>query len=209
MANPKARGKEEVRKSILDAANRLFLEHGYEKTHMRDIARETGYNIGTAYYYFPNKEEIFLALQTLAFTAFNKAIGEAAMAVEDPVERMTKMGRAYIRFALENPAYYDLMFIMKEPMNCVPSDEGWHQGEKAFEYLKETVKECIALGALPQRNPETLALMIWSSLHGLMCLPICDRMTMFDEEDLDFLIRDAFNTFDQILLGSYRLTHKP
>ncbi len=208
MADHKTKGKEEVRKRILDAANKLFLQHGYEKTHMRDIAKETGYNIGTAYYYFPNKVEIFQALQTQAFTAFNQAIGKTAMSIEDPIDRLTKMGRAYIRFALENPAYYDLMFIMKEPMNSISSEGEWHQGEQAFHFLKETVIECMSLGALPQRDPDAMALMIWSSMHGLVSLPICCRMTMFDQLDQDFLIRDAFNAFDQILLGTYRLQQK-
>jgi len=199
------RGKDEVRNLILEAANQLFLEVGYDKTTMRAIAKQIGYNEGTAYYYFKNKEELFLALQLIAFTAFNNAIREAAESVADPVERMTKMGRAYIRFALENPSYYDLMFIMREPMNCLPSEESWENGERAFHTLKETVKECMALGALPQRDPDGVALMIWATMHGLVSLPIRERMTMFDEADLDFLIRDAFAAFDQVMLGAYRL----
>ncbi|MEM6629500.1 MAG: TetR/AcrR family transcriptional regulator [Bacteroidota bacterium] len=200
--------KEEVRNQILDAASDLFIEKGYDNATVRAIAKKAGFTAALIYFYFKNKEGLFYALQERAFLAFNKAIWEAGSATENPVERMTKMGRAYIRFGLEKPSYYDLMFIMREPMCGLPKEHDWHEGEKAFHLLKDTVRACMELGALPHRDPEGMALMIWASMHGLVSLNIRGRMTMFDTADLDFLIRDAFNAFDQIMLSSFRLNTK-
>ena len=166
--------KEEVRNQILDAAQALFPEEGYDKTTMRAIAKRAGFTAANIYFYFKNKEEVFYALQERAFIAFNMAMWEAGSSTEDPVERMTKMGRAYIRFGLEKPSYYDLMFIMREPMCGLPTEHDWHQGEKAFHTLKDTVKACMELGALPRRDPEGMALMIWSAMHGLVSLSISE-----------------------------------
>ena len=51
--------KEEL---ILDAANKVFLRYGYQKTAMEDIAKEAMIGKGTIYYYFNSKEDIFVAL---------------------------------------------------------------------------------------------------------------------------------------------------
>lgn len=58
MATPKA---EETRDRILDAALRLFREHGFEQTTMRDVAAEAGVATGAAYYYYRSKEDLVMA----------------------------------------------------------------------------------------------------------------------------------------------------
>lgn len=57
IAKPKA-APENSRKQILDAAAKLFAEHGYVATTMRDIAQETGIKAGSIYYHFAAKEQI-------------------------------------------------------------------------------------------------------------------------------------------------------
>ncbi|MGZ7033218.1 MAG: TetR/AcrR family transcriptional regulator [Thermoanaerobaculia bacterium] len=52
---------EETRERILDAALRLFREHGFDETTMRDIASEAGVAVGAAYYYFRSKEDLVMA----------------------------------------------------------------------------------------------------------------------------------------------------
>ena len=50
---------EQTRAGIVDAAMRLFRENGYDATTMRAIADEAGVSLGSAYYYFSGKEELF------------------------------------------------------------------------------------------------------------------------------------------------------
>jgi AcrR family transcriptional regulator len=52
---------EETRERILDAALRLFREHGFDHTTMRDIASEAGMAVGAAYYHFRSKEDLVMA----------------------------------------------------------------------------------------------------------------------------------------------------
>lgn len=50
-----------TRTTIIDAALRLFREHGYEATTMRGIAAKAGVSVGNAYYYFPSKQHLIQA----------------------------------------------------------------------------------------------------------------------------------------------------
>ncbi len=193
------RDRIQLRNNILDAANALFLELGYEKTTMRKIAERIEYNPATIYFYYKNKEEIFYALQKRAFSAFYEAFHSVRRSESDPSKRLSKIGEAYITFALENPSYYDLMFVMRQPMQALGKEEHWRIGEQNFELLKETVRDCIAVGKLPEHNVDALALMIWSGVHGIVSLYIRDRLTMFDETNKGALVQEAFGLFDGML----------
>jgi len=196
----KDRQKEILRQKILDVANQLFQEVGYDGTTMRKIAARIVYNPATIYSYFKNKEDIFYALQKKAFQAFYEYLNPMR-AIEDPAKRMTSLGRAYIKFALENPVYYDLMFIMREPMQAVDEHEGWKIGERNFQLLHQTVEECLATGKIPNGDAEAIAMMIWGAVHGLVSLYIRDRCKMFEGHDIDFLLRQAHATFSQMLFS--------
>jgi AcrR family transcriptional regulator len=193
--------KEALRNAILDAANEIFIQDGYKDTTIRKIAKRIEYNPATIYFYYKNKEEVFMALQERAFNAFHQSIFEATQNVADPKDRITKMGRAYINFALKNPSLYDLMFILKQPMNAMEEGEKWHKGELSYDTLKVTVQACMDAGYLKKGDLDAMSYMIWSAMHGMVSLPICKRMKMFDETDLDFLIRDTYQQFNTMLFS--------
>ncbi|MBJ6362664.1 TetR/AcrR family transcriptional regulator [Paenibacillus sp. GCM10012307] len=54
--------KDEVRNSILRCARTVFLDRGFGKTSMKDIAAKAGVAVGNLYRYFPNKEYLFDAV---------------------------------------------------------------------------------------------------------------------------------------------------
>lgn len=61
--------KDKVRAGILEAAKVSFLENGYQKTSMRDIANETGITPGNIYRYFESKEALFDAVVEETYSA--------------------------------------------------------------------------------------------------------------------------------------------
>lgn len=67
VADRKEREKEEMKTKILEAAKKLFLDHGFEKTSIRNIAEEIEYSPGTIYLYFKDKNELLFALHQEAF----------------------------------------------------------------------------------------------------------------------------------------------
>jgi hypothetical protein len=87
------------------------------------------------------------------------------------------MGENYIRFGIENPEYYDLMFIQREPMkkltemNC-----NWENGDAALTRLRDTLIECMEKGYIAKTDPIVLSLSIWSMVHGLVSLATRERL---------------------------------
>ena len=67
VADRKEREKEEMKARILEAAKKLFLENGFEKTSIRNIAEEIEYSPGTIYLYFKDKNDLLFALHQQAF----------------------------------------------------------------------------------------------------------------------------------------------
>src|SRR3954470_12074360 len=68
---------EETRGRILSAALDLFRERGFEQTTMREVAREAGVALGSAYYYFESKEAIVMAFYHQAQDSMLDVIDEA------------------------------------------------------------------------------------------------------------------------------------
>ncbi len=180
--------KEDIRNSILAEAKRLFFEKGYDHASIRNIAEHIEYSVGTIYLHFKDKDSIFHAIQAQGFATLLEKM-QVLESVAHPFERLKAMGVVYLDFAKKNPEYYDLMFIIRAPMNCLEEDEGWQGGMKTFGYLVNIVKECQDLGQfLAHKDAETLAFTIWSAVHGIAALKIrgrCRVVTEEKQEDID------------------------
>jgi AcrR family transcriptional regulator len=199
IANRKERQKEELRTKILEAAKALFLERGFEETSIRNIAEKIEYSPTTIYLYFKDKDDIFYALHQEGFVLLNQYF-RALQNVTDPFERLKAIARAYIVFALENPEFYDLMFISRSPMNALDKDdEKWEEGNRAFGALTSTVAECIQRGYFTSLNPEVLSFTLWSMVHGVCSLEIRGRCTVISEENQENLAGKAGAIIIEIL----------
>lgn len=176
----KEKQKLEIRKQILDASMKLFVEEGFQNVTIRRIADLIEYSPTTVYLYFKDKDEIFATLHDIGFqkmAEFNKDLNT----IRNPLLRLHKMGENYIQFGMENPEYYSLMFIDTEPMEKL-AEEGcdeWKPGDGAIGRLKETVIECMQKGYIQEDEPLLVSLSIWSFVHGLMSLAIRDRLEKF------------------------------
>src|ERR1043166_6933096 len=92
----------------------MFVRQGYEATTMRAIANEVEYTPTALYHHFENKDALLTEISTLDFRALAAAflrIGRVA----DPLERLGRIGEAYVEFALSHPMQYQLMFMTRRP----------------------------------------------------------------------------------------------
>lgn len=198
----KNKEKQELKALILEAARTLFLERGIEETSMRNIADRIEYSPATIYLYFKDKDEILHELHSQGFQELGARM-TVLQAVSDPLERLKALGRVYLEFARENSEMYDLMFISKSPMHFIDKmDElHWTEGKRAFDFLLQTVKDCMAAGRFSGHDPEALSFLIWSSVHGMSALEIrgrCKEVTPFCH-DTQALFHGGFETLTKIL----------
>src|ERR1700748_667316 len=140
----KEKQKQEIRKQILDASMKLFIEEGFENVSIRKIAELIEYSPTTVYLYFKDKDEIFLHLHDLGFQKMAE-LNKDLDTIHNPLLRLHKMGENYLDFGMNNPEYYDLMFILCEPMDKLTEmfNGEWKPGDSAITRLMSTVSECM------------------------------------------------------------------
>lgn len=193
----KEKQKTEIRKLILDASMKLFIEEGFGNVTIRRIADLIEYSPTTVYLYFKDKDEIFFNLHEIGFQKMQE-LNSNLTSINNPLLRLHKMGENYLSFGMENPEYYNLMFIEREPMKkLLEMNCEWTNGDAAIGRLKETVSECIQKGYIAKGDAQVISLSIWSFVHGLVSLAIRERMEKFvpQKELLLPVMRESLNWF--------------
>jgi len=176
-----------MRQRILNGARKVFLQNGYEQTSMRNIANEISYSAGVIYFHFKDKGEIFQELHKEGFSLLLKQL-RVLDAVVDPFERLKASGRAFIQFARENKDYYNLMFLVEEPVKTIESS-GFQIAQSAINHLHELIRECQDQGRFKGMDTDYFSFMFLSAIHGICALFCKDRTVAFqnrtDEELMD------------------------
>jgi AcrR family transcriptional regulator len=188
----KDKDKQWMRTRILETAMKLFLKAGFERVTIRAIAREIEYSPATIYLYFKDKNEILYALQEIGFDKLYEA-QQTVLSVKDPLKRLREQGKVYVSFALDNPEFYDLMFIMRGPVKKMKEKKKWETNLRSYGLLRDTVQACIETGALKRTNSDAATFAFWSLTHGIASLIIRERCIMFPQEHLRSIIKGAMD----------------
>jgi len=170
------REKVETREKILDAARELFIAEGYEGVSMRKIADKIEYSPTAIYVHFADKDQLFLEICHEDFRRLAQSlIGLAKIA--DPVERLKKIGPAYVEFGQKHPNHYRTMFMTPHPpilaSDVALSGRG-NPEEDAYEFLRATVAEALHTGAFREdlKDIDLIAQTLWAGVHGVISLQI-------------------------------------
>jgi AcrR family transcriptional regulator len=194
----KERDKAEMREMILDSAHKLFIDRGFEEVSIRNIAEAIEYSPATIYLYFKDKNDIFFALHTEAFKKFNAYMADLAN-VAEPFDRLIAMGEKYIQFTHENPQYYEIMFIMDNPMDCDENLEQWEEGNKALAAVEGLIAWCQQAGRFQGLDPKVMAFSIWSYMHGMCSLMLRKRLRCYTEDEAKRIFKESFENFKLML----------
>ena len=192
----KERQKSEMKEAVLAAALQLFSDEGYDNVTMRKIASKIEYSVGTLYLYFKNKDEIFFELHTIGFNEFYKR-QQLVQSVEDPLKRLSEHGLAYIQFAIDNPLYYDLMFISRIPAKTLKKKDDWESGHRTYDMLKLNIQQAMDAGYLNNLNVDVAAFSLWSFVHGIASLYVRERLMMMPTEFIKPLIAGALQFLER------------
>jgi len=193
----KEKQKLEIRKMILDASMKLFIEQGYDNVTIRKIADIIEYSPTTVYLYFKDKDEIFYHLHEQGFALLTE-MNQNLAGIDNPLTRLHKMGENYLTFGLQNPEYYDIMFIQHAPMKALMEREDceWTFGEGALNTLKLTIDEAMQKGFIYKGNVEAASMTIWGMVHGLVSLAIRERFDkLIPSEEIPAMVQKSLNWF--------------
>jgi AcrR family transcriptional regulator len=186
----KPKGEGHVRRAeILTAAERIFVEHGYEGATIRKIADEVGLSSTALYMHFADKSEMLHEICRGAFEALIASHQQILVQNEPPEARLRRMIEAYIRFGFENPNAYRLTYLTR-PVEAREGAKSVAQetGAELFRSFAAVVEEAVAAGRIQGDPAQT----IWASGHGIVSLRITKPYFEWaDRDDLTRTMLDA------------------
>jgi AcrR family transcriptional regulator len=166
--------KESLRRIILDAAGELFLEQGYEGFSMRRVAERLGYSATTIYRYYEDKDDLLFAVVNEGFSEFARQLKEASEGVSNPLKRLEALWHAYVRFGLNNPVYYQVMFMQRADLLFKSQSSQTGPMIESFGELQRAVRAAMDAGVMKRGDVETYSRVIWSLVHGVTALALAD-----------------------------------
>lgn len=173
--NPRGQGAR-LREEILAAAVALVGRLGsIEALSLRAVAREAGITPMSIYAHFESKEELVWELLDVEFAALAQRLATAENQAKDPVGRLRERSLQYVRFGLEQPGHFLVLFGTAgrpAPPQVIPEElPGW----PAFAGFINAIESCVATGSAPQLDPPAAALRLWIALHGMTVLRISKK----------------------------------
>ena len=104
-----------IKDRILETALQHLIEDGFEHFSMRKLAARLGMTAANIYNYFTNKDELYLFIQTRGFEMLYDFLYKAYKRPAVPKKKLENMIRAYLKFGMDNPEYYEIMFSRNTP----------------------------------------------------------------------------------------------
>lgn len=151
----------DLRAACIRAARELLEETGDSGLSLRAVARRAGVSQTAPYRHFADREALLSAVAAEGYRELAGSLHSAHPDVERP-DDLADIAVAYVRFALDHPALFRVMFA--EP--CDPNSPERAAATAAIhEYLHGIVAR-----ALSTSTPETMARTLWALVHGLAFL---------------------------------------
>jgi len=171
----KERERADLRGRILEAARAIVFAEGASALTMRKIAEAVEYAPATLYQHFENREAIVRELCLAGFHELLRALAPCA-SYDDPLARLEALGIAYVRFGLERPETYRLMFMEDPAITAAlygslaePDDAG----EQSFNLIAGSFETLKARGQLAEdADSKVLGETFWAAVHGIVSLKL-------------------------------------
>jgi AcrR family transcriptional regulator len=169
-ANPTYYGGD-LRRELLEAALELIAREGPSAVSLRSLARRLGVSHAAPANHFPDKAALFTAIATEGFRQLGAAITDATrQAGPDATagQRFRATGRAYTGFAVAHPAHFAVMW--RRDLLHTDDPALTEAADATFALLLAGVHDVQAEGWAAGADPQTVAFLAWSVVHGLATL---------------------------------------
>jgi len=160
----------------MEVALEELAEQGPRRFSLRSVAQRAGVSHAAPYRHFESKDGLLAAVFLEGMRGLTEALRSASNRSGPSARaRLAAQGRAYIKFAREQPGHIALMFSetgFAAMHKAVAADPGMDPEEfNAFGELERAVIACQREGSLdPDVESGTLAMLVWSTVHGLALL---------------------------------------
>jgi AcrR family transcriptional regulator len=194
-----------LRRQILDASRAILIEQGYGALSLRRIASTIGCSATAIYLYFDNRDALVHSLIDEGFDMLYERLATAASArsdAHDPLGRLRRIGWKYIAFGLENPEYYEIMFMLNpREMSRFPTEK-YRRASRSLEPFAGALRDGIAAGELRDVEVRGFVNVVWATLHGGTAIVLARRLDV--RIDRERFLRELL---DNSLLGLLPRSH--
>lgn len=181
----------DLRAALIAEAAAMIAEGGAESLTLRSIGQRLGVSRAAPYRHFQDKSALLVAVAAAGFKRLSDRLQSVnAGAPRAGIERFRRMGEEYIRFALENPAHYRLMYG-KEALTREDQPELRMSADALLDQLVTVIQAYQRSGGIRRQDPRTQAYVAWSTVHGLASLLIEGQI---QPDDVDALIQKTTQT---------------
>jgi len=162
-----------LRETLLETAFRLVDSEGVDAISMRALAREAGVSSAAPFRHFADKRLLLDAIAEKAAAELERKLDEATAECSDALTQFRAMTVAYVRFAAEHPALFDLIHSTELVSASFFPFLGEVKDERRLKLIA-LIYEGQNAGLIPEADPELIALTSEALTHGLARM-IVDR----------------------------------
>jgi AcrR family transcriptional regulator len=178
-----------LRRALLDQAERTVRERGVQALSLRELAREIGVSHGAPRRHFPDRQALLDALAESGFRRLGSELRAAGNGAGEEFEaRLRATAVAYIRFATRDPALLDLMFAAKHRDEPAALQE---TVERAFSVMLELIEQGQAESFLEPGDPERVGLVLFSTIQGIAALVGADQVDGLTADAIAYFLRGS------------------
>ncbi|MGD1853606.1 MAG: TetR/AcrR family transcriptional regulator [Leptolyngbyaceae cyanobacterium] len=195
MASEKPYHHGDLRQALLDAALVILQTKDVKALSLRGVARQAGVSHTAPYRHFADKAALLAAVAEEGFVEFGRYLQAAVDATAaDPVASLKATGVAYVRYALDHPVHFRLMFDCHalEPESMATTSSLYTTSEKTFQILVDIIRTGQTAGKFRPGDPKVLATGRWALVHGIAMLML-DGMLPGKGEDAIALAETIIN----------------
>jgi len=167
------------RAEIVDAADALYAESGWDVVTMDQVARRARLSRALVYVYFNDKADLHLALVERALGVLRQRFEDARSGKACGLEEIEAVGRAYVAFSRELPHYFDACARYQTHAcdevredEAVPPNEAacMNAGHRVHETIVDSLNRGVADGSIRGNlgDPYVTALSLWAFTHGVI-----------------------------------------
>ena len=178
--NRKAWEQEQRKKRIVDMAETVFIQSGYDGATLPAIAGAAGYNKRTLYLYFKDKEDIFLAVVLRGLEGLRGALKQALEQTGPNSSGLRDLAAAFFDFSMDHPQYMDLImayesryFVYHNRAASTDPDSHLERCQQVSDDMARLVTAAIEAGMADggvksDLTAHQLMLILWGQIVGVM-----------------------------------------
>jgi AcrR family transcriptional regulator len=177
IAQRRVEEKERRRGEILDAAESLYAQEGWESVTVDQVARGARLSRALVYVYFKDKQALLFAVGERAMNLLRDRFIAASAGPTSGVEKIEAIGRAYMAYAFEFPHYFDFCSRFQAYSTSADDPDSpdlgcQAAGDEAIGVVVQAIECGVRDGSIRPNigNPVTLAVTLWAFTHGLIQL---------------------------------------